>query len=123
MGNTAAMSTPQDNDLIIHGTAGHIRVQPMFWSATQATLVRNHKHNRSPQLISVNKEFRATGLEYEIEAAQQCIRNGHTECPAISHRDNLDTMKLMDSLRRDIGLSYAFESPDGIDNTLITEEA
>jgi predicted dehydrogenase len=32
------------NDLIIHGTGGHIRVHPMFWSATRATLFQQDNY-------------------------------------------------------------------------------
>lgn len=105
-----SMTTPQNNELIIHGTDGHIRVHPMFWSATRATLVRDRKRNGSPQRVSAERKFRATGLEYEIEAAQHCIRNGVIECPTMPHADTLDTMNLMDRLRCDMGLSYNFES-------------
>jgi predicted dehydrogenase len=97
------------NDLIIHGTGGHIRVHPMFWSATRATLFQEGKSTAAPLSTSVTREFRGTGLEYEIEAAQCCIRSGAIECSAISHADTLKTMQLMDALRHDMGLSYAFE--------------
>ena len=95
------------NDLIIHGSGGHIQIHPMFWSATRATLVAGG-NNKGVSVSSV-REFRATGMEYEIEAAQQCIRRGLTECPTISHDNTLETMQLMDALRRDMGLSYRFE--------------
>ncbi len=104
-----SMTTSLDNELMIHGTDGKIRVHPMFWSATRATLIRGSKRNGQPDSFSVKREFRATGLEYEIEAAQQCIRGGFTECPTMPHGNTLDTMKLMDLLRRDIGLTYDFE--------------
>ena len=47
--------------------------------------------------------------EYEIETAARCIRKGLIECPVICHQDTLATMKLMDAIRCDMGLSYAFE--------------
>jgi predicted dehydrogenase len=97
------------NDLVIHGSGGHIRIHPMFWSATRATLVPCRKSKGSPGPVSISREFRATGLEYEIEAAAQCIRKGQIECPTMPHDDTLQTMKLMDALRCDMGLTYAFE--------------
>ena len=50
-----------------------------------------------------------TGLEYEIEEAVDCILQGEIESERMPLGDTLDTMKLMDQLRRDIGLTYSFE--------------
>ena len=97
------------NDLTIHGSSGHIHVHPMFWSATSATLFQRGKSTGAPLSTSITREFRATGLEYEIEAAQRCIRTGAIESSVIPHADTLKTMQLMDALRHDMGLSYAFE--------------
>jgi dihydrodiol dehydrogenase / D-xylose 1-dehydrogenase (NADP) len=109
-----------DNDLIIHGSSGHIHVHPMFWSATRATLFQRGKSTGAHSSTSITREWRGTGLEYEIEAAQRCIRNGAIECSVISHADTLKTMQLMDSLRHDMGLSYEFEYPSS--SQLVSEE-
>ena len=98
-----------DNKLTIHGSSGHIHIHPMFWSATRATLVAGGSNNGVSRSVSSVREFRATGMEYQIEAAQQCIRRGLTECPVISHDNTLKTMGLMDALRCDMGLTYSFE--------------
>lgn len=98
-----------DNDFIIQGDSGYIRIHPMFWSATGATLVVRDKNRGSPRSTTITRELRATGLEYEIEAAARCIRSGLTECPDMPHSNTLETMQLMDSLRLDMGLTYAFE--------------
>lgn len=98
-----------ENALTIYGTQGKIRLDPMFWSATRATLTSFKSDGVSSPPLSVVRKFRATGLEYEIEAAQRCIQLGLIECPEISHRNTLDTMKVMDALRNDLGLIYEFE--------------
>jgi len=98
-----------DNDFIIQGDSGYIRVHPMFWNATAATLVVRDEKRCSPRSTTITRELRATGLEYEIEAAARCIRSGLTECPGMPHSNTLGTMQLMDSLRCDMGLTYAFE--------------
>lgn len=104
-----SMTKELSNDLIIHGINGHIRVHPMFWGATRATLFQRGKPTGAPSSTTITREFRGTGLEYEIEAAQRSIRNGAIECSVISHTDTLKTMQLMDALRHDMGLTYAFE--------------
>jgi dihydrodiol dehydrogenase / D-xylose 1-dehydrogenase (NADP) len=94
------------NDFIIQGERGCIRIHPMFWSATSATLQLNESDDGTTTLT---REFRATGLEYEIEATARCIREQLIECPEMPHSTTLATIQLMDKLRGDIGLRYDFE--------------
>jgi len=108
---TNSLTKQLANDFIIHGSHGHIRIHPTFWKSTRATLVSGCDGNNTGESVTICREFRATGLEYEIEAAARCIRSGLTECPGMSHDDTLDTMKLMDALRRDMGLVNDFEQP------------
>lgn len=104
-----SMTQQLENDFTIHGSKGHIRVHPMFWSATRATLYFGSQDVAQYPTASISRNFRATGLEYEIEAAEQCIRSSLTECPRMTHDNSLNTMRLMDALRRDMGLTYDFE--------------
>jgi dihydrodiol dehydrogenase / D-xylose 1-dehydrogenase (NADP) len=94
------------NDFVIQGERGCIRIHPMFWSATRATLQLNDSDDGT---TTVSREFRATGLEYEIEAVARCIRGQLIECPEMPHNATLATIQLMDQLRDDIGLMYDFE--------------
>ncbi len=92
------------NDFRIHGSAGDIRIHPMFWSATTATL------NDVSGETRLKRPLRASGFEYQIEEAQRCIREGRLQSPTITHADTLATMKIMDALRRHMGLRYPFET-------------
>jgi dihydrodiol dehydrogenase / D-xylose 1-dehydrogenase (NADP) len=94
------------NDFVIQGERGCIRIHPMFWSATGATLLVNDSDHGTTTLT---REFRATGLEYEIEAVARCIRGQLIECAEMPHNATLATIQLMDQLRADIGLRYLFE--------------
>lgn len=51
-----------------------------------------------------------TGYEYEVASTAQAILDGKTECAQMPHKDTLRIMELMDSLRRQWGLVYPFES-------------
>jgi dihydrodiol dehydrogenase / D-xylose 1-dehydrogenase (NADP) len=106
---TISMTTRLNNDLTILGTTGRISIHPMFWNATQATLISNTGLAAPDQQRTLTRGFRATGLEYEIEEAVDCILQGEIESPRMPLGDTLDTMKLMDQLRRDMGLTYSFE--------------
>lgn len=91
------------NDFWIYGSEGHIRIHPMFWGATTATL-----SDESGELTLV-RPHRASGFEYQIEEAQRCIQEGRLESPVIPHADTQATMRLMDALRAQIGQRYPFE--------------
>lgn len=92
------------NDFRIYGSAGHIRIHPMFWGATTATLAEAGSE------LTLVRPHRASGFEYQIEEAQRCIREGRLESPVIPHADTLATMALMDALRAHIGQRYPFEA-------------
>lgn len=98
-----------ENAFIINGRYGSIRIHPGFWGASQATLYTSENADHMQRRETISRPFRANGLEYEIEAAQHCIRAGLLESPDMPLADTLGTMLLMDALRRDIGLKYAFE--------------
>ena len=51
-----------------------------------------------------------TGYEYEVSSAAQAILDGKTECAQMPHKDTQRIMELMDSLRRQWGLVFPFES-------------
>lgn len=92
-----------ENDFIIYGTRGHIRIHEMFWGATKATLYTESK------TITENCPFRATGFEYQTEEAINCIRNNKLESSIMPLDQSLENMKLMDKIRSAIGLKYSFE--------------
>jgi hypothetical protein len=75
----------------------------MYWRGEKATLIT------ADQELTVNKPFRASGLEYETEEAIYCIRNGMLESPGITHAQTLANLELMDKMRAEIGVRYPFE--------------
>ncbi len=92
-----------ENDFIIYGTKGYIKIHCMFWGATKATLNLNGKE------ITEERPFRATGFEYQIEEAMNCIKSGKFESEEMTHERTLSNMELMDDIRKVIKLKYSFE--------------
>ncbi|MBK8944654.1 MAG: Gfo/Idh/MocA family oxidoreductase [Ignavibacteriae bacterium] len=92
-----------ENSFIIYGSKGHIIIHCMFWAATKATLYINESE------ITEERPFRATGFEYQIEEAMDCIKTGKLQSDEMSHERTLSNMKLMDDIRKSIGLKYSFE--------------
>lgn len=92
-----------ENDFIIYGTKGKIRIHEMFWGATNATLYTESK------TITENCPFKASGFEYQIEEAMDCIKSKKLESSIMPLDQSLENMKLMDKIRSAIGLKYSFE--------------
>lgn len=92
-----------ENSFIIYGAKGNIKIHNNFWAATKATLYLNDKE------MTITKPFKASGFEYQIEEATKCIINKDLESSIMPHSQSLANMKLMDSIRKEIGLKYSFE--------------
>jgi predicted dehydrogenase len=92
-----------ENDFIIYGTKGYIRIHSMFWGSTKATLYTEDS------VITESRPFRASGFEYQIEEAMNCIRKGLLESPRMPLEQSLQNIELLDSIRNEIGLKYSFE--------------
>ncbi len=90
-------------DFQITGTKGHILIHPPFWCSTAATI------EVEGQEETVKRPLRASGFEYEIEAAMKAIREGALEEPTMSHADILGNLQVMDAIRASAGFRYRFE--------------
>ncbi|WP_310388232.1 Gfo/Idh/MocA family oxidoreductase [Roseateles sp.] len=93
-----------DNGLRIFGERGVITVPVDFWQATEAVLTRPGQPEQR-----VKAPFRGNGFEYEIEAAQACVRAGQIESAVMPHAETLATLAWMDEIRRQLGVRYPFE--------------
>jgi predicted dehydrogenase len=93
-----------DNQFVLHGQRGTIRLHAAFWHPTAVTLER---WGEAPQTLAL--PLRHNGFEYEIEAAVAAIRAAAVEVAEISHAHTLATLGLMDAVRARIGVRYPFE--------------
>ena len=100
---TTALTFNAGNDLFVYGSKGHIHVHPHICVPTRATLFDGSNETR------VEKLMRANGYEYENEEVIRCVRAGLTESPGMTLAETLANMRLMDAIRREMGLRYSFE--------------
>lgn len=100
--NSTTLAATQ-NDFYIYGTEAYLRIHANFWDGQRLSIVKGE--NAAMQHFP----YRATGFEYETEEAIRCIRQGLLESPDMSHEHTLANMRLMDGIRREIGLKYPFE--------------
>jgi predicted dehydrogenase len=49
------------------------------------------------------------GYQYEIRHVQECLRQGLTQSPLVTHAMTHDVLKMCDEIRRQWGLVYPFE--------------
>jgi predicted dehydrogenase len=54
----------------------------------------------------IEEEVLGTGLAHEAAEVMRCLRNGEVESPLVPLEDSLSIMRLMDTIREKIGLSY-----------------
>jgi len=100
---SSGVRTETESNARIFGTKGRIHLDPTFWNATQATLVRGEERE------VVTRPLRAHGFEYEIEEVARCLRAGLAESPKMPHAHTIEVIRLCDEIRRQVGVTYPFE--------------
>jgi predicted dehydrogenase len=89
------------NSMTLVGDLGRIHLPEHFWVGEQAQLWCEGK------LIETLKFPHAVnGFEYQIEASMACVAQGKVCSDVMSHKDSLAVMRVMDEVRRQIGLQY-----------------
>ena len=99
---TCSISADTDNTAVIYGEKGKI-VIPKFWSAKESYLYLGDK------VEEYVDSYEEAGYKYEIEEANSCIKNKALESNIASHNITLELVKIMDEIRKQIGLVYPFE--------------
>jgi len=100
---TSSFVHKANNQFTIYGSKGSIVIQEPFWGGTRAVLEVGGKQN------TYHEPFRSQGFEYQIEEAVRCIREGKLESLSMTHADSLANIRLMDTIREQIGVKYPFE--------------
>ena len=106
---TSAIRTEMPDTAWIYGTEGHIRI-PTFWKPESAQIVCGETTVRleSPVKQHVCRVV-DEGYQYEIRHVQECLRQGLTQSPLVTHAMTHDVLKMCDEIRRQWGLVYPFE--------------
>lgn len=97
-----SLTSKLNNEAVIYGENGKI-VIPRFWSSKEAYL---YTEENTEKYID---EYEEAGYKYEIEEANNCIINKALESNVASHKNTLELAKIMDEIRKQIGLVYPFE--------------
>jgi len=84
----------------IVGTSGRIELNHGFHAPSRFSLFRGDT------VEDFDVPIRGHGLGYEAEEVMRCLRAGLIESPLIPLASTLDTMKILDAVRAQIGVTY-----------------
>lgn len=97
---TSAIRTEMPDTAWIYGTEGYIKI-PVFWKPESAEIVRDGAVRRIespvPQKVSGIID---EGYQFEIRHVQECLRQGLTESPLVTHEMTHDVLTMCDEIRR-----------------------
>jgi len=85
----------------IYGTKGCITINPRWFSKTSLVLEQYEK-----ETVVLEFDYKGNGYNYEAEEVMKCLKAGIPESPKLPLSFSLDLMKLMDTIRKQIGLEY-----------------
>lgn len=80
----------------------------MFWNPTAITDVDGSE--KSWPFPTAKHDFNfpnGCGMRYEADEVRKCIRAGKKESDYVTHSDSLLIARLMDEIRKQIGVKYA----------------
>ena len=100
----ASFSSNLATEADISGDKGRIRLTSRFYEPS-AQLEFYPGRADSKELIDVHKES-GFGYQYEARHVCDCLRQGLTESPVMSHQDSLLLMETLDRIRAAGGIRY-----------------
>ena len=101
---TSAVSANTENDVVISGTKGCIKIHPPFAKPTIATISINGK---SEQKVEI--PIKGNGYNYLAQHVNQCLKNGKLESDIMPLDETLEITKTMDKIRSQWNLKYPDE--------------
>jgi predicted dehydrogenase len=88
-------------EALIVGTEGQIRLHGPFYKSTGFTI---HPRDGEPRIVEM--PYDGNGYQLEAMHAMQCLRGGLTESPVMPLDETLAIMRVMDSIREQVGMRY-----------------
>jgi predicted dehydrogenase len=99
-----SMAGPSDRNAYVYGSKGYLEV--INCNNPECLNVYDANHALL-QAIPVPKGI--SGYEYEVAECERCLTHGEIESPFVPHKTSIEVMKIMDEMRRQMGIIYPFE--------------
>jgi dihydrodiol dehydrogenase / D-xylose 1-dehydrogenase (NADP) len=96
---SASFLTKLENAAFIYGTDGHIQI-PDFWHSKKAVLVS------ASEEIVFEKNTSVSGYASEVNHMNRMISSGSRESDVVTFRMTQEIMEIMDTVRKQIGVTY-----------------
>ncbi|MEI6215682.1 MAG: Gfo/Idh/MocA family oxidoreductase [Actinomycetes bacterium] len=90
---------------VITGTTGRIEIDRTFYAPTSYRVVL-----RDGGTVEHANDYQGHGLREEAIEFARCVRAGLLESPTLPLSETLQIMQSLDEIRKQIGLSYPFET-------------
>ena len=102
---TTCMSAAGPVTATVVGTYGRIEIDKSFYNQTSFRV-----YNQGGEVIqSYDAKIEGIGRQYQGLHLEKCVSAGLLESPVLSVTESVEIMKLMDSLREQIGVTYPTE--------------
>ena len=88
-------------ELTVSGSLGQVRMDAMFHLAKTVTIKLADGSRRT-----IDTPFLGNGYVHEAIEAGRCLREGLLESPHMTHDETLALMRLLDTIRAQIGVDY-----------------
>jgi predicted dehydrogenase len=102
---SCSITTHTPVELTVSGPGGFIRMNTRFHHPESITVTRADGVART-----IATPFLGNGYVHEVIEAQRCWQAGMMESPGMTHADTLALMKVLDTIRAQIGLAYAADA-------------
>lgn len=101
----SSFTTNLSTEVDINGTEGRIRLSSRFYEPSSKIEFRKSVLEE-PKIIKVKKE-KGIGYWHEAKHVTECLQQGLTESPVMTHADTLLLMETVDEIRRVAGIRYS----------------
>ncbi len=102
---TTTMSAAGPVNASVVGTFGRIEIDKSFYNQTSFTV-----YNQGDEVISrYDQKIKGIGRQYQGLHLEKCVSEGLSESPILGISESVAIMKVMDSLRDQIGVTYPSE--------------
>ncbi|WP_328823290.1 Gfo/Idh/MocA family protein [Metallococcus carri] len=100
----STMAAQTTNSAVVAGFSARLEIDSWFYTPTTVRLV-----TPEGEVDRFEAPDQDNGLRYEAAETARCIAAGLTETPVMSHADTLAVMRLMDTVRAELGQRYPGE--------------
>jgi predicted dehydrogenase len=103
----STLSTNLPTEVHINGTKAYIKLTSRFYD--QSSKVELHYGMGDKGKPVKLKKTKGIGYWHEAKHVTDCLKNGLTESPVMTHANTLELLEVLDEIRRIIGLKYAVD--------------